>query len=159
MLFLAAIPKAMWALAYLTDQGQADDEWMRRVPEGKTQVLTPRVSVNAGESQRRSVLRLCRALGPGAIGQRGRLDARPRQRAGQLLAPVRDVGGRAVDVHHPARGVADVRDLMGNGGRYVDGLARRDDASLLAQTHLGGALEDHVDLFLILVVPGHLAAV
>lgn len=32
LIFLAAIPTAMWVLAYLADQGQADDEWMLAIP-------------------------------------------------------------------------------------------------------------------------------
>ena len=54
--------------------------------------------------------------------------------------------------------LADVCQLMKFGGRDEDHLPAMDDLPLLAETHLARAVEDEVDLILLLIVPGHLAA-
>ena len=47
---------------------------------------------------------------------------------------------------------------MKNAARDVDGLARSERLALRSEAHLAGSFNDEVDLFLLLVVPRHLAA-
>src|SRR4051812_37199150 len=91
-----------------------------------------------------------------AFRQWRRVDARPWQGAGQLLAPVRDVAGRAEAIDHPQRGVADVGELMEDAGWNVDRLSARDGLALLAEAHLARPFDDEIDLLLVLVMPRHL---
>ncbi len=93
-------------------------------------------------------------------GQRRGIDAGLGQRAVQFLPPVGHVAGRSVAVKHAQRRVADVGQLVEHAGRDVDGLAGVVSVVRSSPRHIfAGAFDDEVDLFLLLVVPRHLAAV
>src|SRR5438034_625634 len=70
-----------------------------------------------------------------------------------------DVSGGAVAVNHAAGRVAGVRELVEDAVRDVNGLAGGYGLAFFAEAHLGGTFDDEVDLFLLLVVPGDLAAI
>src|ERR1019366_5397325 len=106
-----------------------------------------------------SGFRFLGALRVGAGGQRRDIDAGARERAIEFLAPVGYVAGRSVAIEHAQRGVADVGQLVELPVRNVDGLSGVQRHALLAEAHFAGAFDDEVDLFLFLVVPGHLPAV
>ena len=93
------------------------------------------------------------------VGQRRHFDAGARQRAVEFLPPVGHIAGRTVAVDHAHRSVAGVGQLVEDAWRNVDGLPGLHGDALLAQAHLARALDDEIDLFLLLVVPRHLAAV
>ena len=97
-------------------------------------------------------------LGLRAGRERGGFHAGPGQRTLQFLAPVRHIAGRTVTVNHPQGGGAGVGELVENRGGNIDGLACFDRASFRAQAHLTLALENQVNLFLLLIVPRDLAA-
>jgi formylglycine-generating enzyme required for sulfatase activity len=78
--------------------------------------------------------------------------------AGQLLPPMRHVSSRTVAVEHPKRRVADVRELVKQAGRNVNGLPARDRLPFLAQAHLPRSFDDEIYFLLLLVVPRHLTA-
>ena len=54
---------------------------------------------------------------------------------------------------------AGIGELVKHARRNVDRLAGVDRHAFLAEAHFAGALHDEVDLLLLLVVPGHLAAI
>ncbi len=72
---------------------------------------------------------------------------------------MRHVAGRSVTVDHAARRFANIGQLMEHARRNVDGLSGVQNGALLAQAHLRRSFDEEVDLFLLLVVPGHLPAV
>ena len=72
--------------------------------------------------------------------------------------PMRYVAGRTVAVNHAHACGARVGELVINSGGNVDGLACFDRCSFGAQAHFALAFENQVNLFLLLIVPRHLAA-
>src|SRR5688500_6426316 len=72
---------------------------------------------------------------------------------------MRNVARRPVAVHHSYRRVADVGELMKYAMRNVDRLSCLQRLPLLTQAHFTSALDEEVNLFLLLVVPGHLPAI
>jgi hypothetical protein len=100
----------------------------------------------------------CSALGLSARGKGGGAIAGAGECAIQFLAPVGDVAGGAVAIEHAEGPGADVGELVKDAGRDVDGLAGGEGLSFVAEAHFAGALDDEVDFFLFLVVPGNLAA-
>ena len=77
----------------------------------------------------------------------------------EFLPPVGHVARRAVAVEHAQRRVADIGQLMEDLVRDVHRLPGVHDGALLAEAHFARALDDEIDLLLVLIVPGHLAAV
>src|SRR5690242_16754927 len=93
-----------------------------------------------------------------AFRQRGSFDTGAWQRSFQFLPPMRHVACRAVAINHSHGRVSGVRQLMKNARRDKDGLAGLYGALFFSQAHLAGAFDNEIDFFLLLVVPGHLAA-
>src|SRR4051812_27723266 len=69
------------------------------------------------------------------------------------------IAGRSVAVEHAHGRRAGVRELVEDGRRNVDDLAGGHLDTLFAETHFARAFDDVIDLFLLLVMPRHLAAV
>src|SRR4051812_8272830 len=63
-----------------------------------------------------------------------------------------------VAVDHLQRLIPDIRELVKDAGRNEDRLTSRNRLTFMAETHFAGPLDDEVDLLLLLIVPGHLAA-
>src|SRR5271157_3162061 len=106
-----------------------------------------------------SGFRFLGALRASAGGQRRNINAGARERAVEFLAPVGHVAGGPVAVEHAQRRAADVGQLVKYLMRNVDGLPGVQRHALLAEAHFTGALDDEVDLFLLLIVPRHLPPV
>jgi hypothetical protein len=71
---------------------------------------------------------------------------------------MRYISGRTVAVNHSHGRISSVRQLMKNARRNKNGLAGFYGALLVSEAHLARAFDDEIDFFLLLVVPGHLAA-
>src|SRR5438105_368299 len=94
-----------------------------------------------------------------AVGKRRSLMAGTRQSALEFLPPMCHISGWPVTVDHAHRRGLGIRELMEHAWRDVDSLSSVDHGSLVSEAHLALSLNDEVDLFLVLVVPGHLPAV
>src|SRR4051812_48265354 len=70
-----------------------------------------------------------------------------------------DVSGRSIAVDHAQRRIADVRKLVKYAARDVDGLSGPHHRSFLTEAHFACALDDEVDLLLVLIMPGDLPTV
>src|ERR1035437_5643199 len=100
----------------------------------------------------------CRGLRLRSGRERWRFDARPRQGAFQFLAPVGHVARRAVTVYHFERSIAQIGHLVKESGGDINRLTALHNQALAAQAHFPAALDDEINLFLGLIMPGHLAA-
>jgi len=98
------------------------------------------------------------ALGLGTRWKGGNIDACFGKGAFELLFPVGNISGRAVNVDHSHGLVSRVGQLVKNFGRNEDGLARSNSSAFLAETHFSFSLDDEVNFFLFLVVPRNLAS-
>ena len=93
-------------------------------------------------------------------GSAGTSDSGARQGAVEFLAPVGDIARRAVAVNHAHRRAAGVGQLVEDGGRDDIRPVRSGPRCFSSPRHISPvAFDDEVDLFLLLVVPGHLSAV
>jgi len=70
-----------------------------------------------------------------------------------------DIARRAVAINHPHGRRTGIRELVKDSGRDIHSLPALYGRSLLSQTHLAAALDDKINLFLFLVVPGYLPAI
>lgn len=91
--------------------------------------------------------------------KRWNFDASSGQRAFQFLAPMCHISGGPITINHSQRGRADISELVKYFWRDIDRLSRTDRDSLVTEAHLTFAFEDKVDLFLVLIVPGHLSTI
>src|SRR5688572_15479050 len=72
---------------------------------------------------------------------------------------MRDIARRSIDVDHRQRRVARIGQLVKHLWRDVSSLPAGDCPPLFAEAHLPGALDDEVNLLLLLVMPRHLSTV
>jgi hypothetical protein len=70
-----------------------------------------------------------------------------------------DISGGPVAVDHAHRCSSGIRELMEHARRDVNSLPGVHYGSFVAQAHLAFSFNDEVDLFLVLIVPGHLSAI
>src|SRR5271170_505960 len=83
-------------------------------------------------------------------------DACTRECAIKFLTPVRNIAGGTVNVEHSGGSGANVGELVENTGRNENGLASLQNRLLGAKAHFARAFENKINLFLLLIVPGHL---
>jgi len=70
-----------------------------------------------------------------------------------------DIARGSVDIDHAQRYIADVGELVEDAAGDIHGLSGGDGGALFAEAHFSSAFDDKVDLFLLLIVPGDLAAI
>ena len=93
----------------------------------------------------------------GARGQGRGLDACPRKASVEFLPPMRDIAAGGIDVDHDKWFITCVGELVKDPGWDVGRLAGAEAAALFAEAGLACSRHYEVQLFLLLVVPGHLA--
>ncbi len=67
------------------------------------------------------------------------------------------IAGRPVTIYHTEGRVSRVGELMENAGRDINHLATGHALALVTQTHFPLSIDDEIHLFLVLVMPRHLA--
>lgn len=103
-------------------------------------------------------MRFVGALWPGAFRKRRGVDTGLWQCAGQLLAPVGHFAARGVAVDEPHGRIADVRELVEGMWRHIGHLSAVHLTDFAVDAQLTLALEDEINLLLVVVVPGYLTA-
>src|SRR5690349_10820564 len=72
---------------------------------------------------------------------------------------MRDISSRTIAVDHPEGCGSDICELVKDARGNVDSLSSVNRGALVAETHFTASFQDEIDLFLGLIVPGHLPTI